>query len=68
MESKVKRNVVVVTHNGGRVNLDIDRIIGIDVSHRELYFECAIWHISDADEFAIVCDKWLGRDAELCTK
>lgn len=68
MESKVKRNVVVVTHNGGRVNLDIDRIIGIDVVHRELYFECAIWHISDADEFAIVCDKWLGRDAESCMK
>ena len=62
MESKGKRNIVGVSHNGSRVNLDVDRIIAIDCIRRELYFEFVTWRIDDAREFDMVWNAWLGYD------
>lgn len=64
MESYVKRNVVVVTHNGGRVNLDVDRILAMDSVKQKLYFEFAVWDVEDKREFDKVWNIWLGYDAE----
>ena len=61
MESKVKRNVVGVNHNGSKVNLDIDRIIAIDCIRRELYFEFVTWRIEDESEFDRVWSAWYGE-------
>ena len=55
-----KRNIIGVSHNGSKVNLDVDRIIAIDCIRRELYFEFAAWCIDDAREFDTVWNAWLG--------
>ena len=55
-----KRNIIGVSHNGRRVNLDVDRIIAIDCIRRELYFEFVTWRIDDEREFDMVWNAWLG--------
>ena len=59
-----KRNIIGVSHNGSRVNLDIDRIIAIDCIRRELYFEFVTWRIDDEREFDMVWNAWLGYDEQ----
>ena len=57
---KMERNVVRVSHNCSKVNLDVDRIIAIDCIRRELYFEFVTWRIEDEREFDSVWNAWLG--------
>jgi hypothetical protein len=59
-KEKVRRRTVNISHNGSRVNLDVDRIIAIDCIRRELYFEFVTWRIDDAREFDMVWNAWLG--------
>lgn len=61
-KEKVKRRTVNISHNGSRVNLDVDRIIAIDCIRRELYFEITIWRIDDEREFDKVWNAWLGYE------
>lgn len=54
-----KRNTVNVTHCNSLVKLDIDRIIALDPRNNKVYFEFAVWDLSDK-EFDVVWEKWLG--------
>jgi hypothetical protein len=58
---KNRRNVVGVSHHGKLVLLDVDRIIAIDCTARQLYFEYTIWYVDDENEFNNVYNAWIGE-------
>ena len=62
MESKGKRRTVNISHNGGVVKLDVDRILAIDYFRRKLYFEFSVWDVENEREFNEVRNAWLGYD------
>lgn len=55
-----KRNTVHVTYKSNEIELDVNRIIAIDVTNKHLYFEFAVWHIESNEDFYNVYKAWKG--------
>ena len=56
-----KGNIVLVFHDGGRCYINVEKIIGINLKKRRIYFDSTYWDLCEYD-FKVVCESWTGVD------
>ena len=58
-----KRNIVWVTHDGGRCYVNVERIIAVNPKKKRIYFESTFWDL-DENDFMSICEAWTDADVE----
>ena len=58
-----KRNIVWVTHDGGRCYVNVERIIAVNQKKQRIYFESTFWDL-DENDFMSICEAWTDADIE----